>query len=101
MKGFDAPRGKLKGLALRGGDLGRRGKALAIAETQAADIGVDAVELARVLEQRRIAACTHVGHDVGHNAVDVLVAVAIAVEERCERLLETGRRGVQSSRRHG
>jgi hypothetical protein len=64
---------------------------LGVADAQPRDIAVDAIEFPRVLEQGRVAALAHVGHDVGHDAVDVLVGVPIAPEEAGEFLLEPRR----------
>ena len=85
-------------LALRGGHLRGRGMTLGIGDAQARRIGLDLVELARVVDDGRVAARAHVGDDLGDDAVDILVGVAIAAEEGRELLLETRRRGVEPER---
>ncbi len=96
MEGFYALGGEDKRLTLRGRRLGRGRLAFGVGEAQAACVGLDLVELLRVLDQGRIAAGAHVGHDVGHDPVDILVDVPIAPEESREFLFETRRRGVES-----
>ena len=101
MEGLDAPGGEGERLALRRRHLGRRGVPLGIGDAQARRIGVDLVELLRVLDDRRVAAGAHIGDDVGHDAIDVLVGVAIAPQEGRKVLFEARRRGVEPPRRHG
>ena len=98
MESLDALGGEGQRLALRGGHFRGRGMTLGIGDAQARGVGLDLVELARVVDDRGVAARAHVGDDLGDHAVDILVGVAIAAEECRERLLETRRRGVEPER---
>ena len=98
VKRFDTPGGKLEGRALCRRHLVRGGGAFPLGDAQACGIGLEAVELARVVDQRRVAAGAHVGHDVGHEAIDTFVGVPVAAEEACERPLEAGRGRVEPKR---
>ncbi len=85
-------------LALRRRHLRCRRAALGIGEAQAGASVSDLVELLRVLDDGRVAAGAHVGHDVGHDAIDILVGVPIAPEEGRKVLFEARRRGVEPKR---
>ena len=51
---------------------------------------IEAVELLRQLDERRVAARAHVGDDGAHRRVDVLGGLALGGEEGRERALEVG-----------
>ena len=98
MEGLDAPRREDQRLALGRGHPGGGGFAFGIGDAQARDVGVEAIELPGVVEQRRIATSAHVCHDVGHDAVDILVGIPVAPEEGRKFLFESRRRSVEPKR---
>ena len=100
MKSFDALGGEYQGFALRRRYLGGRFGAFGLTDPQARRVTLEPVELLRVIDQRRIASCAHIGHDLGHHTVDILVGVPVAPEEGGEVFLETRRRGIEPKRRH-
>ena len=98
MERLDAFGRELERLALRRRHLDSGRPPVGIGYAQARRVGVDPVELARVVDHRRVTARTYVGDDVGHDLVDILVGVAIARQEGGEVLVEARRRGVEPKR---
>ncbi len=77
----------------RGADLGR-------GDAQSKFAEVDPVELLRQLDERRIAAGTHVGEDRRDGGADVVGGFALLAEEGDERRLEAGIARLQALGHH-
>jgi hypothetical protein len=100
MECLDAPGSEGQCLALRCRHLCRCCPPLGIGQAQVRELGSGPIELPRVVDDRRIAAGAHVGDDIGHDAIDVLVGVSVAPQEGRKVLFEARRRGVEPFRRH-
>ncbi len=84
----DAIGGKLQGVQRLGAAGFARGPDLGCADAQAELGEIDAVELLRQLDERRVAARAHVGEDPGDSGADVVGGLALLAEEGDERRLE-------------
>ena len=97
---LDTPGRKGQRLALRRRNLRRRRVAFGFGDAHVGRRDAGPVEFGGVVDDGRVAARAHVGHDAGDDAVDVLVGIAVAPEEGRKFLFEARRRSVQP-KRHG
>jgi hypothetical protein len=91
MVAADTLGGLLQGVALDRGKPRQGRRKLCVRDLERADAGgIDAIEAARVLEHRRVAARAHRGDDFGHGRIDLRIECRFERDQARESRLEVG-----------